>query len=124
NIKNLLYAMQLKSSLNQGIKLTLGQSVKQTYDSVIQFYNKVYAGDALAQEHPDSNNNKPILEIDVPKDNSEIRNIRVSPRGFDVAYVKWKEGEFQVIIQRTKDEQTKSVIVSGGAKDYNETPDP
>jgi hypothetical protein len=124
NVKNLLYAMQLKSSLAQGIKITLGQKVKQTYDSVLHFYKDVYAKDALVQEHPDSNNQKAILEIDVPKDKTQIRNIRVSPRGFDVAYVAWKDGEFKVYIQHTQGEQGKSVIASGGTKDYNEAPDP
>ena len=124
NVKNLLYTMQMKSSLPQGIKMTLNQKVKQTYDSVIQFYKQVYEKDAIVQEHPDSNNNVSILDIDVPKDNTQIRNIRVSPRGNDVAYVAWKEGEFKVIIQNTRGDQTKSTIVSGGSKDYNETPDP
>src|SRR5690606_2145250 len=124
NVKNLLYTMQMKSSLSQGIKLTLNQKVKQTFDSVIQFYSGIYAQDALVQEHPDSNNNQPILEIEVPDDNTQIRNIRVSPRGNDVAYVTWKEGEFKVMLQHTTGEQTKAQIVSGGSKDYNETPDP
>lgn len=123
NVKNLLYTMQLKSSLPQGLKLTLGLKVKEVYDSVIHFYNNVYEKDALVQEHPDSND-KAIIAIDVPKDNTQMRNIRVSPRGLDVAYVTWKEGEFKVIIQHTKDEQEKSVIVSGGTKDFNEAPDP
>lgn len=123
NVKNLLYTMQLKSSLPQGLKLTLGLKVKEVYDSVIHFYNNVYEKDALVQEQPDSSNNA-ILAIDVPKDNGKISNIRVAPRGNDVAYVEWKEGEFKVIIQHTKNEQEKSTIIAGGAKDYNESPDP
>lgn len=123
NVKNLLYNMQLKSSLPQGLKLTLGMKVKEVYDSVIHFYNGVYEKDALVQDNPDSSN-KAILTIDVPKDNAKISNITVAPRGNDVAYVEWKDGEFKVIIQHTKDEQEKSTIVSGGAKDFNETPDP
>lgn len=122
-VKNLLYNMQLKSSLPQGIKLTLGLKVKDVYDSVLSFYNQVYKEDALAQEQPDSLQ-KAILEIKVPKENSQIRNIRVSPKGHDVAYVEWKEGEFKVIIQHTREPQEQSVIVSGGSKDFNEKPDP
>jgi len=123
-VKNLLYNMQLKSSLPQGLKLTLGMKVKTTYDSVINFYNAVYGRDALVQEHPDSSGNRSIIDIPVPALPRELRNIRVAPKGNDVAYVEWKEGEFKVIIQHTKDEQEKAVIVSGGSHDYNEAPDP
>ncbi len=123
NVKNLLYTMQLKSSLPQGIKMTLNQTVKQTYDSVIKFYNEIYTKDALVQEHSDSFN-KAILEIPVPKNNTQIRSVKVSPRGFDVAYVTWKDGEFEVYIQHTNGDQERSAIISGGEKDYNETPDP
>lgn len=123
NVKNLLYNMQLKSSLPQGLKITLGLKVKDVYDSVIHFYNGVYEKDAFVQEHPDSVH-KALIGISVPKKNREIRNIRIAPRGNDVAYVEWKEGEFKVVIQHTKDQQEKSVIVSGGAHDFNEAPDP
>src|SRR5690606_34339214 len=121
-VKNLLYNMQWKSSLAQGLRLTLGLKVKDAYDSVVKFYHSVYERDALVQDHPDSNQESSI-DIPVPKGSKEIRNIRVSPRGNDVAYVEWKEGEFKVIIQHTRNEQEKSVIVSGGSHDYNEPPD-
>ncbi len=123
NMKNLLYAMELKSSLNQGIKMTLGQNVKQAYDSCISYYKQIYSRDSLMHQLPDSTYR--ILEINVPADNSIIRTVRVSPRGNDVAYVAWKEGEFQVYLQKTKDEQTRAVIMNGGRKDHNEKyPDP
>ena len=123
NVKNLFYNIQMKSSLPQGIKLTIGQKLKDTYKAVVQFYNEIYEKDALVQEHPDSTH-KAILEIDVPKDNTLIRSIKVSPHGFDVAYVDWKEGAFKIYIQHTKGQQEKKVILSGGVKDYNEIPDP
>ncbi len=123
SVKTLLYNMQLKTSLPQGLKLTLGMRVKDVYDSVINFYTSVYAGDALIQNHPDSGQQS-IINIPVPGKTTEIRNIRVSPRGNDVAYVEWKEGEFKVIIQHTRAQQEKSLIVSGGSHDYNELPDP
>ncbi|HRO41911.1 MAG TPA: hypothetical protein PL009_03710 [Flavipsychrobacter sp.] len=123
-VKNLLYNMQLKSSLPQGLKLTLGLKVKDAYDSVINFYNMVYEKDAIVQEHPDSNANKSIIDIPVPKHPREIRNIKVGPRGNDVAYVEWKEGQFKVVIQNTQHEERKSIIIFGGSHDYNEPPDP
>jgi Tol biopolymer transport system component len=122
NVKNLLYTMQLKTSLNQSTKMILGMKVTKAYDSCIAFYKSVYADDALRSEEPDSN--KILIKIPVPKNNTEIRNIRVSPRGKDVAYVSWRDGEYKVYIQNTKDEQNKSLLLEGGALDYNEQPDP
>jgi len=123
NMKNLLYAMELKSSLNQGIKMVLGMQVQQAYDSCTSFYREMYVQDSLVQERPDTT--KKILEIPVPHDNSVIRTVRTSPHGNDVAYVVWKEGEFSVYIQKTRDEQTRHVILNDGDKDYNEQhPDP
>ncbi len=119
NVKNLLYNMQLKSSLTQGIKITLSQSVKQTYDSVLSYYKTVYQNEALRQETPDSMG-EPILEIPVPKDNTIIQDVRVSPRGLDVAYVSWKDGEYTVNLQNTQGTKQKDVILQGGLKDYNE----
>lgn len=119
NVKNLLYTMQLKSSLTQGIKITLGQTVKQAYDSVISFYNGVYALDAAQHDAPDSIS-KAILEIPVPKDNTVIKDIRVSPRGYDAAYVAWKNGEYQVYIQHTTGEKVRNMVLEGGLMNHNE----
>lgn len=121
-VKNLLYAMQLRSSLNQGIRLTLGMKVKNAYDSCIAYYKGVYAQDAMVQ---DSLAVEPILALKVPKDKRVIRQVRTSPRGADVAYVSWQEGEWQVYIQKTSGDEQRSLVVAGGSKDYNETaPDP
>lgn len=122
NVKNLLYTMQLKTSLNQSTKMIMGLKVKKAYDSCIAFYKGVYAVDAAKTEAPDSNHI--LLEIPVPKDNTQIRNIRVSPRGKDVAYVSWRDGEYKVYIQNTQKEQNKSLLLEGGKLDYNEKPDP
>lgn len=123
SMKNLLYTMEMKSSLNEGIKMTFGQNVKKTYDSCIAFYKGIYAKDIANTETPDSS--KTLLKIDIPKDNGVIRTIKVSPRGNDVAYVAWKDGEYQVYIQKTQNEQTRSMILEGGRKDFNEVnPDP
>lgn len=122
-VKNLLYAIQMKSNLDKGLQLTIGQKIKPTFDSLIAFYKTTYTKDALVQQNPDSNG-KAIIELDVPKDNTQIRSIMLSPRGFDVAYVSWKEGVFKVIIQHTLDEQKSAIVLSGGRKDYQEPPDP
>lgn len=122
-VKNLLYAMQQKSSLNQGMKepQTLGLKVTKAYDSCIAYYKRTYTKDSLAEEQPDST--KGLLQLNVPTDNTVVRDIKVSPRGNDVAYVTWKDGEFNIYIQRTKNEKERSLVLNGGRKDYNDQPD-
>ncbi len=120
--KNVLYTMQMKSNLNQGVKTTLGINIKQAYDSVISYYKKVYGKDELMQEKPADSNI--LTNIKVPKDGTVLRNILVAPRGTDVAYVTWKNGEYKVYMKKTAGEQVESVILQGGRLDYNELPDP
>jgi len=121
-IKRLLYAMQEKNSLNQGTKKVLNLKVTQVYDSCIAFYKAIYVADAQKAAPLDTSKN--LLTIAVPNDNTSVRNIRVSPRGEDVAYVTWKDGEYKVFIQHTQHEKSLAPILEGGMKDYNETPDP
>jgi len=121
-VKNLVYTMQLRSSLNQGIRQTLGMKVKAAYDSVAAFYRGVYAGDAAVR---DTLPTPSILRLPLPGDAGVIKQVRVSPRGADVAYVEWRAGEWNVYIQRTTGSEARSRIVGGGQKDYNEAaPDP
>lgn len=122
NMKNLVYTTQLKSSLNQGVKMTLGMKVKDAYDSVLVFYKDVYAKDVVLQEPIDTA--KALIEIDAPEDGTILRDIRVSPNGKDVAYIAWKDGEFKVHIQRTAATQVRSTVMEGGKLDYSAIPDP
>ncbi|RYD58221.1 MAG: hypothetical protein EOP56_04675 [Sphingobacteriales bacterium] len=122
-VKTLLYNMQLKGNLNQGIKMTMGYNVKEAYKNVLDFYRDVYARDARGQQLPADST--ALLAIDAPKDNkTTIRNVRVSPAGRDVAYVEWKDGEYRVYMQRTSQQQERSLLLEGGRLDYNEQADP
>lgn len=122
NMKNLVYITQQKSSINQAVKMNLGMKIKYAYDSAIAFYKEVYAQDELNQNLPDSAS--ALIEIDVPKDGTLIRDIRVSPNGKDVAYIAWKNGEFKVYIQKTAKTQVRSAVMTGGVLDYSGVPDP
>lgn len=122
DMKNLVYTTQLKSSLSQGVKMTLGMKVKEAYDSVLVFYKDIYARDVVVQEPIDTA--KALIEIDVPDDGTIIRDIRVSPNGKDVAYIAWKDGEYRVHIQRTAATQVRSTVMEGGKLDYSAVPDP
>jgi len=121
-VKKLLYAMQKKTKLTDAIKTNLSMKIRKAYDSCMNFYRDVYAHDALKEEKPDST--KGLIALKVPKDNSIIRDIRVSPRGSDICYVVWKDGEFTVYDQKTSKEQEASVLLQGGQKDLTEQIDP
>ncbi len=123
-VKQLLYSMQQKTSLNKATKdkANLGLKVTKAYDSCINFYKNVYAQDAQKQETPDST--KGLIALKVPKDNSTLRNIRVSPRGSDICYVVWKDGEYTIYDQKTAKEQDVTVLLQGGQKDLTEQTDP
>lgn len=121
-MKSLLYNMQTKSSLSQGIRMSLGQKVKQAYDSTMAFYRREAELAQATRANPDTAHL--LFRLPSPGDGAEIREIKVSPRGHDIAYVQWKEGKFSVIIQQTRGDGEKAEIVSGGRKDYNEVPDP
>lgn len=123
-VKSLLYSMQQKASLNTATKDkgNLNMKVTKAYDSCIKYYKGVYALDALKQEEPDST--KGLVWLKVPKDNTIVRNIRVSPSGSDVVYVAWKDGMFTVYTQRVGREQAVSVLMEGGKKDLTAQVDP
>ena len=122
-IRSLLYTIQGRSSLNQGVKLTYGKKVSIVYDSLLAYYHDAFAKDALVQETPPLDSS--LISISLPKHGGVIKSMRLSPRGHDVAYCEFKEGEYRVYIQHTDKEQTRSQIIYEGQKDYNEqTPDP
>ena len=123
-VKDLLYSMQKKTSLNKAMKdkASLGLKVTKAYDSCISFYKKIYIIDSSKQQMPDST--KGLIALKVPKDNSIIKNIRVSPRGSDICYVVWKNGEYTVYDQKTAKEQDVATLLEGGQKDMTEQTDP
>lgn len=122
-VQNLLYAMQIKNSLNNGIKMTLGMKMKDAFDSLLQFYKINYIEDANHQELPDSINQE-ILSLDFSKKNALVRNFIVSPKGNSLAYVSWKNGKFDIVLNYLNGQQAERVLLSGGDMDYNEKPDP
>jgi hypothetical protein len=127
NVKNLLYLTQLKSSLNKALKLTINQKLRNTYDSLVTFYHDRYEFEEQIFEPLDTSFT--LTRIAVPDDESRIRDIAVSPRGGDVAYVQWKFGEYKVILEKTRmvdglAKRESSVILSGGVKNHRDHDDP
>jgi len=123
-VKSLLYSMQLKTSLNKAMKAkeNLDLKITKAYDSCISFYNGIYALDAKQRQKPDST--KGLISLKVPKDNTVIRDIRVSPKGSDIAYVAWKDGKYTVYLEKTNKDRELSTLLEGGQKDMTEQTDP
>jgi hypothetical protein len=120
--KELMNLMKEKGNMNKALRAQLNMNVVRAFDSCLLFFKDAFARDAQNKELRDTKTAS--LKVKLPKDNSIIRNVRVSPRGADVSYVKWKEGEFKVCLKHTVGEQQESVILEGGEKNYNEESDP
>lgn len=122
DMRDLLSLMKSKGNMNKALRSKYKMNVVTTFDSCLLFFKDAYARDAMNKEV--RNTDSAVVKIPVPKDNSIIRNIMVSPRGADVAYVKWKDGEFFVCLKHTNSEQQEAVIIQGGEKNYHEPADP
>ena len=120
--RDLMSLMKEKGNMNKALRKQLNMNVVTTFDSCLLFFKNAFARDAQNKELRDTKT--ATLKVKLPKDNSIIRNVRVSPRGADVSYVKWKDGEFKVCLKHTIGEQQESVILEGGEKNYNEEADP
>lgn len=126
-VKNLLYLIQLKSNVNKAVKLAFHQKIGATFDSLMSFYQ--YRYDFERQLFDPLDTASVLTKIDIPDQETDIRNVMVSPRGIDIAYVQWKNGEYKVILERARTEngeikKEKSVILAGGVKNLTEFPDP
>ncbi len=123
-VKDLLMAMQQSSSVSKTLKdkAYLGIKVRRVYDSCIAYYKKIYAIDSTKQELPDSTNG--LISLKVPNDGSVIKNVMLSPKGTDIAYVAWKHGQYTIYTQKTAGDQVKSVLLEGGDKDFLDDNDP
>lgn len=123
-MKGLLSDMQAKTSLNKSMKdkANLGIKVTKAYDSCMVYYKNSYHADSLHQEVPDSTHG--LIALKVPKDNSVIRDIKVSPNGRDIAFVAWKNGMYTIYLQKTGGEQVRTELLTGGSKDLAQATDP
>lgn len=122
-IKPLLAAMKAKGNMNKALISRFGMNVVRTFDSCLAFYKNAYDQDAKNKETRDPSD--ATVRIQIPRKNSAIiRDVKVSPRGADVAFVRWQQGVFQVCLKHTIGEQQESVILEGGERNYNQPDDP
>lgn len=125
SIRNLLYMTQVKSGLNAAMKLTVGQDLKTFYVSFIDFYKQHYTQeltryDAITYDEK-------LAGIPAAKSNERISRVFVSPKGKDIAYVIHRDGEYEVVLEKTnlKDgERTQGKILKSGVLNYEDKGDP
>lgn len=92
------------------------------FDTCMVFYKESFSQDAKDKSVLDITQSN--LQIPIPKDGTIYSKFKVSPRGADLAYVKWKNGIYQVILKHTAGLQQESVILEGGALNYSQENDP
>ncbi|MBL7705457.1 MAG: hypothetical protein JNM21_07885 [Taibaiella sp.] len=127
NVKDFIFIAQNESSLNTATKALAGTKIVPMFDSLVAYYQGVYDNDAASQL--DVNAETPLITIENKDPERTISNVKVSPRGLDVAYVAWKHGEFKVLLQKSEKvdgiaKNTISTIVSGGVINHNAKDDP
>lgn len=123
DVKGLLHMMRVRGSANGGIKAMLGIKERAAGDSMLRYYREQYALDSASQQIPEKATR--IAVVKRPGDGAVIRDIKVSPNGRDIAYTRWKQGVFEVVLQRVSEQATTATIVTTGQHDYNELrPDP
>lgn len=126
-VKDFIFLTQNDTKINKAIRSLTDMKIVPNFDSLIAFYQNAYNNDL--QNQTDIATEAPLLSIDNDDYQRRIYNVKVSPRGYDVAYVSWKNGMFDVILETSK--QVEGIrrkhiakIVSGGLINHNESDDP
>lgn len=126
-VRNLFFLTLQKNNLANAIKSKYQMRTNALLDSAMQFYRERYAFEKMIAENP--SDDSALFVLSKARPDIEIIEIKVSPRGSDIAYVEWERGEYRVILERTNnarrsEERTKGVIFSGGIVDFTAEADP
>jgi hypothetical protein len=122
-VKDLMSSFRHQKNFGKTIKNRFDIKVLPFFDSTLQFFRSTYAVYDASQTH--LNADEAIVKLKIPTGvNTIIKDVKVSPRGADIAYTKWQNGVFQVCLKNTRGEQHEAVIIEGGEKNYNQSPDP
>lgn len=127
NVRDFIFIAQNETNLNTATKVLTGKKLVPLFDSLLSFYQNVYALDAANQN--DVTAEEPLIVIDNKDPERKISGIKVSPRGLDVAYIASKHGKWEVVLQKSQklEGDAKNVlatIVAGGYINHNEALDP
>ena len=126
-VQDFIFLTQNDTKINKAIKALTGQKIVPNFDSLVAYYQTAYTADL--QQQTDITAEAPLLNIENKDAQKRLSNVKVSPRGYDVAYVAWKNGMYDVYLETTRTvegakKKLKSKIVSGGYINHNESDDP
>lgn len=125
-VKNLFYFILQKNRLHAALKSKYQLSQNQMNDSIIAFYKTRYEQERLLTDTLVAE--EALFTIKPANNQVEVSQMKVSPRGFDIAYVEWENGEYRVVLEKTQNqkqtkERTRGVIHKGGVKDFTAAAD-
>ena len=120
--EDFLWALKEEKGINAASKVTLAQPIVNVYKNILTYYNEVYAKDALNQQQLDSNIKK--FDLELKNKNAVVKQVAVSSRGTDVAFVTYDRGMYSVNLQYTNGNKAVRQLLSIGKLDYNEQQDP
>lgn len=120
-VRNLFFFILQKNNLNTALKQKFNIPLKHFNDSLVNFYKARYEFESKLTDDPLKDS--ALFIIKRPNDDVKIRDVKVSPRGSDVAYVEWANGEYKVVLEKTYNQKetkfgTKGVVLKGGNKDF------
>lgn len=122
-VPELMNSLKSSGNLNKTLKARYNMKVLVFFDSCLSFFKNAYLKDE--QDKIVKDPAASLVRVKVPENQDvAIRNLMVSPRGADVAFIRWDKGTYQVRLKHTGGEQEESVILEGGEQNYMEEPDP
>jgi hypothetical protein len=120
--EDFLFSLKSEKGINAASKITLAQPITSVYKSVLTYFNEVYAKDAMLQKAIDSNRKK--FDLALKNKNAVVKQVAVSSRGTDVAFVTYDRGVYSVNLQYANGNKAVRQLVSLGKLDFNEQQDP
>ena len=120
--EDFLWSLKSEKGINAASKITLGQPIVSVYNSALLYFNEVYTKDAVQQKMLDSNLKK--FDLELKNKNTLVKQVAVSSRGTDVAFVTFDRGVYNVNLQYTNGNKAIRQLISLGKLDYNEQQDP
>jgi len=120
-VRNLFLLILNKNNFKAAIKQKYNLKLFQLNDSIITHFRERYEFEKTLTEDP--NFDSAYFTIKPRHKDVKISQVMVSPRGLDVAYLEWDNGEYRVVMEKTfnqkgTNERVKSTIYSFGVKDY------
>lgn len=123
--QHFLLSIQAKNNIQKSSKEVLDIAFRPLLQEIIlSNYQRL---NLLPPNLDEIRNRNLILDIKKKDPDDEVRSLKVSPRGGDVAYIVWNQGLFEVVVQKVEarnKEESPSVILRGGAKNHSELGDP